>query len=95
MSEEKREIGLILGESVEDFGHRIKVLGLHEETMKRVVMIAKLKFMKTNSEYSEKAELWESSQNSSSNGAPRRKKKLSKNTLLPKIGCLRPERSYF
>jgi hypothetical protein len=33
-------------------------------------MIAKLKFMKTNSEYSEKAELWESSQNSSSTGAP-------------------------
>jgi hypothetical protein len=39
MSEEKKQIGLILGESIEDFGHRINVLGLHDETMKRVVIV--------------------------------------------------------
>ena len=37
MSEEKREIGLILGESVEDFGHRINVLGLHDETVEAML----------------------------------------------------------
>ncbi len=55
---------MILGESVEDFGHRINTVGVHDETMQRVVMIAKLKFMKANSEYSKKAELWEFSENS-------------------------------